>query len=52
MDDLEKQYTVPRQALCITSNPLVNSNLSDSPEMLNLAQNQRHLSHVTLKFDG
>ena len=40
MEDLEKQqstFSVLHQALCIISNPLVNSNCSYSPETLNLA---------------
>ena len=44
MDDLEKQQgtsSVLHQALCIISNPLVNSNCSYSPETLNLGQNWR-----------
>ena len=42
-----------RQALCIISNPSVNSNRSYSPKTLNSEQNLRFfLSHVTLKFDG
>ena len=44
MDDLEKQYhtsSVLHQALCIISNPLMNSNCSYSPEKLNLGQNWR-----------
>ena len=40
------------QALCIISNPLVNSNWSDSSETPISAQNQRYLSLVTLKFQG
>ena len=40
------------QALCIISNPSVNSDLSYSPETLNLGQNLRFLSRVTLEFDG
>ena len=55
MDDFEKQQgtsSVLYQALCIMSNPLLNSNWSYSPETLNLAQNQPYLSLVTLKFDG
>ena len=41
------------QALCIISYPLVNSNLSDSPETPNLGQNWRFIfSRVTFKFDG
>ena len=47
MDDLEKQEgtsscsSVLHQALCIISNPLVNSNWSYSPETLNMGQNWR-----------
>ena len=37
-------------SLCIISRPSVNSNWSYSPEMLNLGQNQRFLSCVTLKI--
>ena len=40
------------QALCIVSNPLVNSNWGYSPEALNSVQKRRFLSGVTLKFDG
>ena len=35
------------QALCIISYPLVNSNLSYSPETLNSGQNRRFFSRVT-----
>ena len=44
MYDLEKQLgtsSMLLQALCIISYPLVNLNLSYSPEALNLGQNQR-----------
>ena len=44
MDDLENNrapLSVLHQALCIISNPLVNSNCSYSPETLNLGQNWR-----------
>ena len=44
MDDLKKQqgtFSVLHQALCIISNPLVNSNCSCNPETLNLGQNWR-----------
>ena len=43
MNDLEKQVTssILHQTLCIISNPLVNSNWSYSPEMLNLGKNWR-----------
>ena len=43
MDDLGKQYgtsSILHQALCIISNPSVNSNWSYSPETLNLGQNR------------
>ena len=42
MDDIEKQWgtsSILRQALCIVSNPLVNSNRSYSLETLNSGQN-------------
>ena len=44
MGDLEKQYgtSVLRQALCIISNPSVNSNWSYSPETLNLGRNWQY----------
>ena len=58
-DDLEKQkgtYSMLLQALCIISEPLVNSNLSYSPETPNLGQIRRFLEpcvlaiwHMTLK---
>ena len=44
MNDLEKQYgtsSIPHQALCIISNPSVNSNWSYCPEMPNSGQNQQ-----------
>ena len=44
MDDLGKQEdtsSILHQALCIISNPSVNSNWSYSPEMLNLGQNRQ-----------
>ena len=44
MGDLAKQLgtsSILHQALCIISNPLMLSNLSYSPEMLNLGQNWR-----------
>ena len=41
-----------RQALCIISNPSVNSNWSYSPETLDSSQTRQFLSRVTLKFDG
>ena len=44
-------YTL-HQALCIISNPSVNSNWSYCPETLNSGQNQRFFACVTLKFDG
>ena len=53
MDDLEKQQgtsSVLHQALCIISNPLVNSNCSYSPEMLNLGQNWRFSVLCDLKI--
>ena len=40
------------QALCIISDPPVNSNWSCCPLTLNSGQNWRFLSRVTLKFDG
>ena len=56
MDDLTKQQdtsSILCNALCIATNPLVNSNWSYSPEMFNSVQNQWCLlSRVTLKFDG
>ena len=56
MDDLTKQQdtsSILCRALCIATNPLVNSNWSYSPEMFNSVQNQWCLlSRVTLKFDG
>ena len=39
------------QALCIISNPSVDSNRSYSPETLSSGQNRQFWSHVTLKFD-
>ena len=55
MDDLQKQQgtsSMPHQALCIISKPLLNSNLSYSPETLTSGQNQWFfLSRVTLKFN-
>ena len=53
--DLEKQQgpsSILLQALCIISEPLVNSNWGYSPETANLGQNQRFFSRVTLQFDG
>ena len=44
MDDLGKQkgtFSILHQALCIISNPSVNSNWSYSPETLNLGQNRQ-----------
>ena len=56
MNNLEKQWgssSILRQALCIISNPSVNSNWICSLETHNLGQNcQFFLSRVTLKFDG
>ena len=56
MDDLKKQEgtcSMQCQALCITSQPLVNSNWSYSPEMLNSGEKWRIFWHrVNLKFDG
>ena len=52
-DDLAKQKgtsSMLLQALCIISYPLVNSNLSYSPETLNSGQNRRFFSRVTLKI--
>ena len=59
MDDLEKQQgssSMLLQALCIISEPLVNSNWSYSPETTNLGQIRRFLEpcdleiwHMTLK---
>ena len=49
MDDLEKPLVMPSllcQALCIVSNPLVNSNWSYSPETLNSGQNRRFFCPV------
>ena len=53
-NDLEKQYdisSVPLQALCIISQPSVDSNWSCSPETLNSGQNWGYFSCVALKFD-
>ena len=55
MDDLEKQKDtsfILRQALCIISNPSVNSNWSYSPERSIRVEIGDILSRVTLKFDG
>ena len=56
MDDLEKQKdTSPilRQAFCIISNPLVNSNWIYSPETPRIrVEIGDMLSRVTMKFDG
>ena len=38
--------------MCIISNPLVNSNLSYSPETFNSGQNQRFFVPSELEFDG
>ena len=38
------------QALCNISKPLVNSNWSYSPEMLNAGKNLDFLSHLTLNL--
>ena len=43
--------SIPCQALCIISKPLVNSKLSYSSERLNLGQNRRFVARVTLKFN-
>ena len=57
VDDLVKRYTsILRQALCIISNPLVNSNWSFTVWKHSIQVKignflSRH-SHVTLKFDG
>ena len=54
-DDLEKQQdasSMMLQALCIFSQPWVNSKWTYSPETPNLGQNQWFFSRVTLKFDG
>ena len=57
VDDLVKRYTsILRQALCIISNPLVNSNWSYTVWKHSIQVKignflSRH-SHVTLKFDG
>ena len=40
-----------RQALCIISKPLVNSNWCYRPKTPHLGQNRRFFSRVTLKFD-
>ena len=39
-------------SLCIILKPVVNSNWSYSPEMLNSGQNRRFSARVTLKLDG
>ena len=54
MDGLGKQQgtsSILHQALCIISNPSMNSNWNYSPETLNSGQNRQFLSRVTLKFD-
>ena len=53
MDDLEKQQgtsSMLLQALCIISEPLVNSNLSYSPETTNLGQIRRFLELCDLEI--
>ena len=53
MDDLEKQYgtsSMLLQALCIISEPLVNSNWTYSPETPNLGQIRRFLEPCDLKI--
>ena len=53
--DLEKQKassSILLQALCMISWPLVNSNLSYSPEMLIWVKFDNFKSRVNLKFDG
>ena len=54
MLNLGKFGTSPNllQALRIILKPLVNSNLSYSPETHNLGKNWRFFFRVTLKFDG
>ena len=55
MDNLGKQKgtsSILHQALCIISNPLVNSNWSYSPENSIWVKISNFLSCVTLKFDG
>ena len=55
MDDLEKQWgtsSILHQALCIISNPSVNSNWSYRLETLNSGQIWWFLSRITLKFGG
>ena len=52
-DDLQKQQgtsSMLLQALCIISYPLVNSNLSNSPETLNLGQIRRFLELCDLEI--
>ena len=53
MDDLAKQKgtsSMPLQALCIISYPLVNSNLNYSPETPNLGQIRRFLELCDLEI--
>ena len=53
MDDLEKQQgtsSMLLQALCIISYPLVNSNLSYSPETLDSGQNRRFFEPCDLEI--
>ena len=53
MDDLEKQYgtsSILHQALCIISNPWVNSNWSYSPETLNSDQNRQFIVPCDLEI--
>ena len=53
IDDLQKQKgtsSMQLQALCIISYPLVNSNLSYSPETLNLGQNRRFFEPCDLEI--
>ena len=54
MDNLEKKYdtsSIPHPALCIISNPSVNSNWNYSPKTLNSGLNRWFFSGVTSKFD-
>ena len=54
MEDLENQQgtsSIQCQVLCIISKPLVNSNLSYSPETPNLGQNWWYFVPCDLKFD-
>ena len=55
MNNLGKQKgtsSILYQALCIISNPSVNSIWSHGPETLNSGQNRHFLSPVTLQFAG